>query len=125
VLAVEPKVLVLDEPTSALDVSIQAQVLSLLGRIRATTDITYLFISHDLAVVRKVTGQVAVMRHGRIVEKGSTGMSSVRPSIRTHSCFWLRFRGLVGFRSRAALPIKMSLGIVPRPPARKAPDAAG
>jgi len=71
-LAVEPSVLVLDEPTSALDVSIQAQVLELLIAIRRETGIAYLFISHDLAVVRHVTDRVLVMREGKVVEEGST-----------------------------------------------------
>ena len=71
-LAAEPSVLVLDESVSALDVSIQAQVLNLLADIRARTGITYLLISHDLAVVRQVTEDAIVMRRGRIIERGRT-----------------------------------------------------
>jgi ABC-type microcin C transport system duplicated ATPase subunit YejF len=71
-LAAEPDVLVLDESVSALDVSIQAQILNLLISIRAATGISYILISHDLAVIRQVTQTCVVMRHGRVVERGST-----------------------------------------------------
>jgi ABC-type glutathione transport system ATPase component len=72
-LAAEPKILILDESVAALDVSIQAQVLNLLADIRETTGISYLLISHDLAVVRQLTEQVIVMRKGSVVERGPTG----------------------------------------------------
>ncbi|GAA4079131.1 ABC transporter ATP-binding protein [Nocardioides kongjuensis] len=69
-LAAEPEVLILDESVAALDVSIQAQVLNLLIDLRERLGITYVLISHDLAVVRQLTETVVVMHHGAVVERG-------------------------------------------------------
>ncbi len=71
-LVLKPKFIVLDEPTSALDMSVQAQIVDLLRDLQAKHDLAYLFISHDLKVVRAVSHEIAVMRGGRVVEFGPT-----------------------------------------------------
>ncbi len=71
-IILEPKIVLLDEPTSALDVSVQKQVLSLLRNLQVQRKMSYLFITHDLKVIRAIAHRIIVMRHGRIVEQGTT-----------------------------------------------------
>jgi peptide/nickel transport system ATP-binding protein len=79
-LALEPRLLILDEAVSALDKSVEAQILNLLADLRRDLGLTYLFISHDLNVVRHVSDRVVVMYLGRIVEAGEVGAIFRRPS---------------------------------------------
>lgn len=79
ILTLQPKVVILDEPTSGLDVSVQATVLNLFGELQRLFNLTYIFISHDLAVVRMMCRRVAVMYLGRIVELGPVEAIFDRP----------------------------------------------
>ncbi|MCW3781642.1 ABC transporter ATP-binding protein [Defluviimonas salinarum] len=79
-LIIRPDLIVLDEAVSALDVRVRAQVLDLLARLQDSHGLAYLFVSHDLSVVRAVTDRVLVMRSGRIVEEGETETVFTRPS---------------------------------------------
>ena len=81
-LILEPRVVLLDEPTSALDVSVQAEVLNLLSRLRREFGLTYILVSHDLAVVAHMCDRLAVMNHGAVVEE--LGVEQLRAHRPTH-----------------------------------------
>ncbi|WP_418060597.1 ABC transporter ATP-binding protein [Pimelobacter simplex] len=99
-LAPRPPVIILDEAVSALDVSIQAQVVNLLADVRAATGTAYLFITHDLAVVRQVADRVLVMKSGEVVEQGPVTQVLDRPS----APYTQRLRAAVPPRSDGAHP---------------------
>jgi ABC-type microcin C transport system duplicated ATPase subunit YejF len=79
-LILKPKLMLLDEPTSALDRTVQKSVVELLRRLQQAHELTYLFISHDLAVVRALADRVIVMKDGRIVEEGDVDQIFAAPS---------------------------------------------
>ena len=79
-LAAEPKLIVLDEPTSALDVSVQAKIIELLDELRLRLGLTYIFISHDLSLMRAFANRVGVLYLGRLIETGPTDALFERPA---------------------------------------------
>jgi oligopeptide/dipeptide ABC transporter ATP-binding protein len=96
-LALEPRLIVLDEPVSALDVSVQAQIINLLDDLQDQFKLTYLFVAHDLSVVRHVSDRIAVMYAGRIIEEGTLDQIFYDPQ---HPYTW----GLLGSITRVDRP---------------------
>ena len=84
-MALDPKFVVLDEPTSALDMSVQAQIVDLLRELQKRRELAYLFISHDLKVVRALASEIIVMRRGKVVESGGAKAVFAAPRERVHS----------------------------------------
>jgi peptide/nickel transport system ATP-binding protein len=110
-LAVKPRFLVCDEAVAALDVSIQAQVLNLFIRLREELALTYLFISHDLGVIRHVSDRVVVMYLGRVVESGPTAELYAKPN-HPYTVALIAEVPRADARHRAYMPIK---GEIPSP----------
>ena len=110
-LATQPEFLVCDEPTSALDVSVQAQVLNIMKDLQRTQGLTYLFISHNLAVVRHVSDQVGVMYLGRVVELADKAELFARPR-HPYTRMLLDAIPDIGMSGRARTPVQ---GEVPNP----------
>lgn len=79
-IALDPKLIIADEPTAGLDVSVQGEILNLLGRLQKELGLTYVVITHNLAVVRHISDETAIMYMGRVVERGATGEIFARPA---------------------------------------------
>ena len=78
-LILEPEIIILDEPTSALDMTVQKQIVDLLLQLQKDLTLTYIFISHDLKIVKALSDQIVVMRHGQVIEEGSAKEVFLKP----------------------------------------------
>ena len=78
-LILEPEIIILDEPTSALDMTVQKQIVDLLLQLQEDLTLTYIFISHDLKIVKALSDQIVVMRHGQVIEEGSVKEIFLKP----------------------------------------------
>ena len=78
-LILEPEIIILDEPTSALDMTVQKQIVDLLLQLQKDLTLTYIFISHDLKIVKALSDQIVVMRHGQVIEEGSAKEIFLKP----------------------------------------------
>ena len=94
-LAVEPEFIIADEPISALDVSIQAQVVNLMLKLQKERGITFLFIAHDLSMVKYISDRIAVMHFGKIVELGTSDEIYYHPYMIILNHCYLRFLNLI------------------------------
>jgi peptide/nickel transport system ATP-binding protein len=110
-LAVEPRVLVLDEPTSALDVTVQARILALIRRLREERSLSYLLISHNLAIVDQLCERCLVLHNGAVVESGPTTQMFEAPN-HPYTQALLAEVGKVEPRKRAFVPVR---GEIPSP----------
>jgi ABC-type glutathione transport system ATPase component len=105
ILLLKPQVLILDEPTSGLDMSVQATVLNLLLDLRKRFSLTYLFISHDLSVVERLSDRVAIMLLGRIVETGTASEVFAKPSHDYTRTLLAAAPRLTGRRAGVGMPV--------------------